>query len=95
MIKNGYQRSDVFATEDLGPLSIEHRIRQAYGELASEPGALVSLARLRDELPDIPRKSLDEALLGLNRERAIQLEPDPNRIALSGEDQHLITIGPS
>jgi hypothetical protein len=106
MIKNGYQLSDVFAREDPGPLSVEDRIRQAYGELAGEPGALVSLARLRDELPDIPRKSLDEALLELDRQRAIQLDPDPNRKALSdrakaaaiplgGEDKHLITIGPS
>lgn len=106
MIKNGYQLSDVFAREDPGPLSIEDRIRQAYGELSGEPGDLVSLARLRDELPDIPRKSLDEALLGLDRQRVIQLEPDPHRIALTdrakaaaiplgGEDMHLITIGPS
>jgi hypothetical protein len=106
MIKNGYQLSDVFAGEDPGPLSVEDRIRQAYGELAGEPGDLVSLARLRDELPDIPRKSLDEILLDLDRQRAIQLEPDPHRIALSdrakaaairlgGEDMHLITIGRS
>jgi hypothetical protein len=106
MIKNGYQLSDVFAGEDPGPLSIEDRIRRAYGELAGAPGALVSLARLRDELPDIPRKNLDEALLDLDRQRAIQLDPDPNRKALSdrakvaaiplgGEDMHLITIGPS
>jgi hypothetical protein len=106
MIKSGYQLSDVFARKDPGPLSIEDRIRQAYGELAGQPGALVSLARIRDELPDIPRKSLDDALLDLNRQRVIQLEPDPHRIALSdrakaaaiplgGEDMHLITIGPS
>jgi len=106
MIKNGFQLSDVFAVEDPGPLSVEDRIRQAYGELAGEPGALVSLARLRDELPDIPRKSLDEALLDLDRQQAIQLEPDPNRMDLSdrtkaaaiplgGEDMHLITIGRS
>jgi len=106
MIKKGYQLSDVFTGEDSGPLSIEGRIRQAYGELAGEPGALVSLARLRDELPDIPRKSLDEVLLDLDRQRAIQLEPDPHRVALSdrakaaaiplgGEDMHLITIGRS
>jgi hypothetical protein len=106
MIKNGYQLSDVFAREDPGPLSVEDRIRQAYGELAGEPGDLVSLARLRDELPDIPRKSLDEILLDLDRQRAIQLEPDPHRIVLSdrakaaairlgGEDMHLITIGHS
>jgi hypothetical protein len=106
MIKNGYQLSDVFAGQDPGPVSIEDRIRRAYGALAGEPGDLVSLARLRDELPDIPRKSLDEALLELDGQRAIQLEPDPHRIALSdqakaaaiplgGEDMHLITIGPS
>ncbi|WP_213456743.1 hypothetical protein [Rhizomonospora bruguierae] len=106
MIKNGYQLSDVFTGDDPGPLSIEDRIRQAYGGLAGEPGALVSLARLRDELPDIPRQRLDEALLDLDRQRAIQLEPDPHRVALSdrakaaavplgGEDMHLITIGRS
>jgi hypothetical protein len=106
MINNGYQLSDVFAAEDPGPRSVQDRIRQAYGELAGEPGALVSLARLRDELRDIPRKSLDEALLELDRQRAIQLDPDPNRKALSdrakaaaiplgGEDMHLITIGRS
>ncbi|MFI6071079.1 hypothetical protein ACIA5C_05725 [Actinoplanes sp. NPDC051343] len=106
MIQNGYQLADVFARQDPGPLSTSDRIRQAYGELAREPGELVSLARLRDELPDIPRKSLDDALLELDRQRAIQLEPDPHRIALSdrakaaaiplgGEDMHLITIGRS
>jgi hypothetical protein len=106
MIKNDYELSDVFVSEDHGPLSIEDRIRRAYADLAGEPGALVSLARLRDELPDIPRKKLDEALLDLDRQRAIQLDPDPNRKALSdrakaaaiplgGEDMHLITIGAS
>ncbi|GIF02028.1 hypothetical protein [Paractinoplanes rishiriensis] len=106
MIKNGYQLSDVFAVRDPGPLSVDDRIRQAYQELAGQPGALVSLARLRDALTDIPRKEVDMALLDLDRQRAIQLEPDPNRkalsdrakaaaIALGGEDMHLITIGPS
>ncbi len=106
MTKNRYQLSDVFANADPGPLSIEDRIRQVYGELAGESGELVSLARLRDDLSDIPRKDLDEALLDLDRRRAIQLEPDPHRIALSdraraaaiplgGEDMHLITIGRS
>ena len=106
MIRNGYQLSDVFAAADTGPLSVEERIRQAYGDLAAKPGDLVSLARLRDELPDIPRETVDEALLDLDRQRAIQLEPDPHRIALTdrareaaiplgGEDMHLITIGRS
>jgi hypothetical protein len=106
MIKNGYQLADLFAAVDPGALSVEDRIRHAYDELAAKPGDLVSLARLRDQLPDIARKGLDEALLSLDRQRAIQLEPDPHRIALSdrakaaaiplgGEDMHLITIGRS
>ena len=104
MVKNRYQLSDVFAGEDPGPGTLEDRIRQAYGELADEPGALVSLARLRDELAGIPRQELDETLLAMNRQQVIQLDPDPNRKALSdrakaaaiplgGEDMHLITIG--
>jgi hypothetical protein len=83
--------------------SIDDQIRRAYGDLARRPGTLVSLARLRDELPHIPRKDLDEALLTLDRQRAIQLDPDPHRMALTdrakaaaiplgGEDMHLITI---
>jgi hypothetical protein len=106
MIKSGYQLSDVFDEKDPGPLTVEARIRQAYDDLAGEPGDLVSLARLRDALPGIPRKSLDESLLDLDRQQAIQLEPDPNRMALTdrakaaaiplgGEDMHLITIGQS
>lgn len=106
MTTNGFQLSDVFTDGDPGPLSIEDRIQQAYRELAGEPGALVSLARLRDKLPDVPRRSLDEALLAMDRQRVIQLDPDPNRKALSdrakaaaiplgGEDMHLITIGHS
>jgi hypothetical protein len=106
MIENGYQVADVFARPDPGPFSVADRVRQAYADLADKPGDLVSLARLRDELPDISRKILDEVLLDLDRQRVIQLEPDPHRVALSdrakaaaiplgGEDKHLITIGRS
>jgi hypothetical protein len=106
MIQNGYQVADVFARPDRGPRSIADRVRQAYAELADKPGDLVSLARLRDEMPDVPRGELDEVLLEMDRQRAIQLDPDPNRKALSdrakqaaiplgGEDMHLITIGRS
>ncbi|MBM2615837.1 hypothetical protein JIG36_09745 [Actinoplanes sp. LDG1-06] len=106
MIKNRYQLSDVFVVEDAGPQSVEMRIRQAYDVLAPEPGALVSLVRLRDELADIPREKLDQALVELDRLRVVQLEADPNRSALAddarraaiphgGEDMHLIMIGPS
>jgi hypothetical protein len=106
MIKNRYQLADVFTAEDPGAVSVDDRIRRAYAGLAAEPGDLVSLARLRDKLPHISRESLDQALLDLDRQRMIQLEPDPNRKALSdrakaaaiplgGEDMHLIMIGQS
>jgi hypothetical protein len=106
MIQNGYQLADVLVVEDPGTESVEDRIRRAYGELAGADAGPVSLAQLREELPDIPRSSLDEVLLELDRRRTIQLEPDPHRQALSdrakaaaillgGEDMHLITIGRS
>jgi hypothetical protein len=106
MIRNRYQLSDVFEVEEAAAPSLEDQIRAAYSELADEPGGLVSLARLRDKLPGIPREELDQTLLDLNRARTIQLDPDPNRkalgdrakaaaIPLGGEDMHLITIGRS
>jgi hypothetical protein len=106
MIKNRYQLSDVFEVEEPAAPSLQDQIRAAYTELSGEPGGMVSLARLRDALPGIPRADLDSALLDLDRRRAFQLEPDPNRKALSdrakaaaiplgGEDMHLITVGRS
>lgn len=87
------------------PRSVDDRIRNAYQELAARPGALVSLARLRDTLPDVSREELDATLLAMDRRRELQLEPDPHRIALTqrakdaaiwlgGEDMHLLTFNP-
>jgi hypothetical protein len=81
------------------------RIREIYDELAAQPGDLVSLAQLRDRLPDLSREDLDAVLLDMDRRREVQLEPDPHRIALTerakdaaiplgGEDMHLITVNP-
>ncbi|MFI6073814.1 hypothetical protein ACIA5C_19795 [Actinoplanes sp. NPDC051343] len=79
------------------------RVREAYGELKTGGEGLVSLAQLRDKLPDVSRAELDETLLEMDRRREAQLEPDPHRIALTdrakdaaiflgGEDMHLIVI---
>jgi hypothetical protein len=87
--------------------SVEDRVRSALDTLIARDGGrpetLISLVRLRDELDDLPRSDLDEALLRLDRGRVVQLEPDPHRIALSdrakaaaiplgGEDMHLVTV---
>ena len=84
--------------------SIEDQIMAAYDGLSKQHGDLVSLVRLRDQLSQIDRADLDKALKAMDRERVIQLEPDPNRKALTrevreaavsigGEDKHFITIG--
>lgn len=84
--------------------SIEERVRRAYAELAAHEGDLVNLAKLRDRLDDVARSDLDGVLRDMDRRRDIQLDPDPNRkaltprargaaIAIGGEDKHLISIG--
>jgi hypothetical protein len=88
-----------------GPQPVDQRVRQAYQTLAEHAGDVVNLARLRDMLPEISREELDETLLTMDRNRDIQLEPDPHRIALTqrtkdaaiwlgGEYMHLICINP-
>jgi len=84
---------------------VDSRVRRAYADLAERAGDLVSLARLRDTMPDVDRVELDATLLAMDRRGEIQLEPDPHRIALTqrardaaiwlgGEDMHLFTVIP-
>ncbi|MBB5868727.1 hypothetical protein F4553_002106 [Allocatelliglobosispora scoriae] len=92
---------EVPAIDDRAP---EDRVLDAYSKLAKRPGDLVSLVHLRDSLADISKADLDRVLKAMDRQRTIQLEPDPNRkalppeaheaaISIGGEDKHLITIG--
>lgn len=81
---------DLWGGGDVGlqartPEVIRADVIQAYGALSSEPGELVSLARLRDRLKGVPREDLDRVLKEMDRARVIQLEPDPNRKALPQE----------
>lgn len=84
--------------------NIEDRITAAYTKLAKQHGDLVGLVRLRIELADIDRATLDQTLKAMDRARVIHLDPDPNRKALppeaheaairiGGEDKHFITAG--
>lgn len=106
----GLDEEEVFRPGDVNrprpqPVAgIEDQIMAVYEGLSKQHGDLVSLVRLRDQLSQIDRADLDKALKAMDRQRMIQLEPDPNRKALTrearegalsigGEDKHFITIG--
>jgi hypothetical protein len=85
-------------------VAIDEQVMAAYTSLCKRHGDLVSLVRLRHQLSNIDRHVLDSTLKLMDRQRVIQLEPDPNQKALppeahdaalsiGGEDKHFITIG--
>lgn len=78
-------------------------IRAAYQSLSNEPGAWVSLTRLRAALADVPRANMDAALLDMVREAGVMLNPEFNQkiltaadraasIRVGGENVHLLSI---
>ncbi|MEV4051441.1 hypothetical protein AB0J55_09655 [Amycolatopsis sp. NPDC049688] len=80
-------------------------VRSAYDTLAEEPGAPVSLVRLRGEL-ELPREIVDGALLRLDLLPGVRLTAEVNQKSLSEEkrkaairvgnqDKHLLAIKPS
>ncbi|MEU7617343.1 hypothetical protein AB0M91_19830 [Micromonospora rifamycinica] len=80
------------------------RIRQAYDALAAEPGAWVSLTRLRPFFGDVDPADLDEALRDLEREPDVDIVPESNQkqltpddvaaaLRLGGQDKHLLAMG--
>lgn len=80
------------------------RIRNAYAALASEPGAWVSMTRLRPFFGDVPVSELDDALRKLHREPDVNIAPESNQKMLTaadveaalhvgGQDKHLLAIG--
>ncbi|WP_349879531.1 hypothetical protein ABIH81_06850 [Micromonospora sp. HUAS YX12] len=90
------------AAEPAGAL--EARVVAAYRALADEPGAWVSLRRLRPFFADVPRDDLDEALRRLSRSEGVTIAPESNQktltgadtgaaLRLGGQDNHLLAIG--
>lgn len=76
------------------PVSLEDRVRLAYGQLAKEPGSPVRLVRLRHELSDIARDDLDGALARLRRAPDVSLIPEENQKTLTAEDRiAAVTVG--
>jgi hypothetical protein len=83
---------------------LDERIRSAYADLAAEPGAWVSLSRLRPLFGDVSKAELDKALGNLLNAPDVNLEPEPNQktlkpedrraaVRIGGEDRHLLAIG--
>lgn len=82
---------------------VDDKLKAAYDGLASQPGAWVGLAHLRNALPDVPRQEFDDALLRLDLHEHVFLIPEVNQKALTaadrsaaihvgGEDKHLLSI---
>ncbi|WP_433612706.1 hypothetical protein ACQP2P_02070 [Dactylosporangium sp. CA-139114] len=82
----------------------EARVRAVYAQLAGRPGEWVGLADLRDQLTELSRDAVDEALRSLLRQDGVRiipvantkaLEPRDRAAALSigGEDSHALSIG--
>lgn len=81
----------------------ENRIITTIRELATQPGDLVSLTQVRAAIADIDRTEQDRVLKAMDRARVIQLDPAPNRKALTsaaieaamvigGEPKHLVSL---
>ncbi|KZF01226.1 MULTISPECIES: hypothetical protein [Rhodococcus] len=90
---------------DSDTVDIEASIRAAYARIAREPGSTVRLSRLRNELRDITRTDLDDALARLRRAADVSLIPEENQKTLTDEERaaavivgnqqnHLLSIEP-
>lgn len=84
----------------------QSQIHVAYQSLPKAPGGWVGLADLRDALPDLDRKIVDEALLAMVDRDGVRIIPAANTKALKprdraaalrigNEDSHAIAIGPA
>lgn len=83
--------------------ALARRILAAYEALVSRPGGTIRLADLRAEIGVSDPEEVAATLLRLDRDRVIQLEPDPYRLGLTqadrecavrlgGEDMHLLRV---
>ncbi|WKG00984.1 hypothetical protein [Mycolicibacterium sp. HK-90] len=81
----------------------EIQLRSAYAGLAARPGGWVSLLRLRQAVPELPRPTVDAALISLYRQPGVSLIPEENQkvltpadrdaaVEIGNQDKHLIAI---
>ncbi|MGW2160253.1 hypothetical protein [Nonomuraea sp. NPDC001699] len=105
MRRTDQRLSEIFQPEPDAPAAgPESRIRAAYAELAAQPGAWVSLTRLRRLLTGMPKAAVDEALVLMERLPDVNLVPESNQktltpedreaaVIIGGQDKHLLWIG--
>ncbi|MFC4062830.1 hypothetical protein ACFOWE_31450 [Planomonospora corallina] len=83
---------------------LEARIRAAYAALAPEPGAWVSLTRLRPLLGDAAKQEVDAALVRMNGLPDVNIVPESNgkiltpqdlaaAVVIGDQEKHLLWIG--
>jgi hypothetical protein len=93
------------ASPPSGPAGeIEARIRTAYSQLAAEPGAWVSLTRIRPLLEDLAKGEVDAVLVHMNQLPDVNIVPESNQktltardrdaaVTIGDQDKHLIWVG--
>lgn len=85
--------------------AVQGQVRDAYDQLAKNPGDMVPLTKLRERLGGkLGRGRVDEALALMNRMPDVRLDPESNRKALTpaaraaavitgDQEKHFISIG--
>jgi hypothetical protein len=66
---------------------LQSRIRAVYWAATPKAGAWVLLTEIRDQLGDVSRAEVDDALLRLDRASDVTLSPESNRQALTPADK--------
>lgn len=91
------------AVPDAEAADPEVRLRLAYAELVARPGGWVSLQQLRLAVPELPRPTVDAALISLYQQPGVSLIPEENQkvltpadrdaaVEIGNQDKHLIAI---
>ncbi|MGV9713821.1 MarR family transcriptional regulator [Gordonia sp. NPDC003424] len=75
------------AADGAAVADIAARIRAAYAELASRPGAWVPVGALRSTLDDVDPATLDESLVALQRTPGVSLIPQEDRALLDDAER--------
>ena len=65
----------------------EIQLRTAYAGLTARPGGWVSLLRLRQAVPGLPRPTVDAALISLYQQPGVSLIPEENQKVLTPADR--------
>jgi hypothetical protein len=82
----GVPLAEVFGAK-AEPADVPSRIRAVYAELAGGPEDWVSLTDVRARLADLPRETVDAALIELQHTSSAYIMPNENRKTLTAADR--------